>query len=488
MSLCVQPPKAVAFRLTADSLTDCVEVMNLPDIVTLLLGTALDLFGIAAKREMQYSPIQPPSYPLAVRNPYLSTWMPGKSVAHLPSSSPQFWAGQSLTWGIMVRVDGVTYNVMGIPNGVKNTRSAVVKGASYSSTHTIFTLTAGNADLKLDFFSPVSSSNYLRQSLPFSYFTIKASSMTGSNVQVYSDIDESWCGQSTDITWTIDHANSTAMFTLSVLDAYTYSENEKAQALWGDTIFASGPSNQSTLSSEAGDPNVVRKNFAANGTLTGAIAPWKKGGIVGIAHELGSVKDGSSVTYVVGYVREQAVNYLGQAYTGYFRHLYPNTINALSYFLDDYEDANTESVILDDQILIKSIEVSGQKYADIVTLSLRQAYGGIDLVIPEDTLDADGILAFIKEISSDGNANTVDVIFACLPLYFAMNPEYIRLLIAPVVQYLATGAWKQPYVIHDIGRHYPNATGHDNQIAERMPIEEVSHFFAMVLGTADSRM
>jgi hypothetical protein len=142
--------------------------MNLIGINNILLGVVGTLFGIAAKSKIPLWPIQPPSYPLAVRNPYLSTWMPGNEVANLPSSSPQFWTGQTLTWGIIARVDGVAYNVFGIPKGVQGAKSAVVKGASYTSTHSIFMLTAGPVDLHLDFFSPVSPSNYLRQSLPFS--------------------------------------------------------------------------------------------------------------------------------------------------------------------------------------------------------------------------------------------------------------------------------------------------------------------------------
>ena len=257
-----------------------------------------------------------------------------------------------------------------------------------------------------------------------------------------------------------------------------YSENPNAQAPWGNAVFSSRP-NGSTLSTQLGDPNVVRKAFTLNGTLTGAIPDWKKGGVVGMAHDLGSLKGEASVIFAVGYVREQAINYLGNAYTGYYRQRYPDTLSAVSYFLDDYDDAKAESVRMDKEVFTKSVEVAGHKYSDIVTLSLRQAYGGIDLVIPDDTLDTDGLLVFVKEISSDGNVNTVDVIFASLPLYYAMDPEYIRLLIEPVMQYLATGAWKQPYVIHDIGHSYPNATGHDLQRAEPMPIEETGNLLQL---------
>lgn len=89
-------------------------------------------------------------------------------MAELPSSSPQFWAGNNLTWGIIARVDGTTYDLFGITSKISGTSEASVVSASFTSTHSIFTLTAGSATFKLDFFSPVSPSNYLRQSLPFS--------------------------------------------------------------------------------------------------------------------------------------------------------------------------------------------------------------------------------------------------------------------------------------------------------------------------------
>lgn len=60
-----------------------------------------------------------------------------------------------------------------------------------------------------------------------------------------------------------------------------------------------------------------------------------------------------------------------------------------------------------------------------------------------------------------------------------MNPEYIRLLLEPVMQYLATGRWKQSYAIHDIGTSYPNAIGHDNQAAEAQPVEECGNLLIL---------
>lgn len=102
----------------------------------------------------------------------------------------------------------------------------------------------------------------------------------------------------------------------------------------------------------------------------------------------------------------------------------------------------------------------------------------------------------MKEISSDGNINTVDLIFQTWPIFISLNPEWIRLLFQPVLSYLNSGAWPHPWVIHDIGAckrprarfleyadafaAYPNATGHDDGQAEEMPIFETSSLFILL--------
>lgn len=226
------------------------------------------------------------------------------------------------------------------------------------------------------------------------------------------------------------------------------------------------------MTTQSGDRSTVRSHFVKNGDLCGEHSDWSAGGVVGISHDLGYIFGSRSATLAVGYVREKAINYLGEPYTGYYRGVYPDTVDAVSAFLDDFNLAQAESLTLDSITSIRSKSVAGQKYADIVTLSTRQAYGGIDLTIPHDSLDTSDVLAFVKELSSDGNVNTIDVIFPAFPMYYVMDPEYIRLLLEPIMRYLQAGRWKLPYTIHDLGTHYPHAIGHDDQKAEPMPVEE----------------
>lgn len=195
-----------------------------------------------------------------------------------------------------------------------------------------------------------------------------------------------------------------SFFQLSVDGAAKYSEADN-MALWGEVVLASQPSSLSEVTHQSGDPSSVRRQFGSNGELDGTTPKFAHGDVVGIAHDLGLLWN-SSVTFAVGYVREDAINYLGSARTGYYRASYPDTPSAVSHFFDDYSAAEAESLDMDVTLENKAVAAAGTNYSDILTLSTRQAFGGTDLTIPNDSLDTDDVMAFVKEISSDGNVNT----------------------------------------------------------------------------------
>ena len=107
-------------------------------------------------------------------------------------------------------------------------------------------------------------------------------------------------------------------------------------------------------------------------------------------------------------------------------------------------------------------------------------------------------VAFIKEISTDGNINTMDYLFHVWPMFICLNPAYIKFLLEPVLSYLATDGWPHPYVVHDLGHReliklargrtslmprmidYPNATGHNDGLAESMPNFETASLFILL--------
>lgn len=66
------------------------------------------------------------------------------------------------------------------------------------------------------------------------------------------------------------------------------------------------------------------------------------------------------------------------------------------------------------------------------------------------------------------------------PIFYVLSPDYIRLLLSPVLDYLNDGRWPHNYTIHDLGAHFPNATAHDDGEAEPMPIEECGNLLALM--------
>lgn len=103
------------------------------------------------------TPFNPASVPLAVRTPYLSVWLPQGAGTALNGAWPQFWTGSTLGWAGYIRVDGATYTFLGDPV-VPGAESAIQKSLEFTSTQSIFVMTAGPVDINVNFLSPVETS------------------------------------------------------------------------------------------------------------------------------------------------------------------------------------------------------------------------------------------------------------------------------------------------------------------------------------------
>jgi hypothetical protein len=154
---------------------------------------------------------------------------------------------------------------------------------------------------------------------------------------------------------------------------------------------------------------------------------------------------------------------------------FPDEVSAVAFFQNDYATANSLSNALDAKVQADTVAIS-QDYATLATLSLRQAFGGIQLTGTNDTQ-----YVFFKEISSDGNVNTVDVIFPAHPAYIYTNPTLVKLLLEPLFENQEAGLYPNKYSMHDLGTHYPNATGYPQGNDEQMPLEECGNMLIMSL-------
>ncbi|KAL8645777.1 MAG: hypothetical protein Q9210_006522, partial [Variospora velana] len=127
-----------------------------------------------------------------------------------------------------------------------------------------------------------------------------------------------------------------------------------------------------------------------------------------------------------------------------------------------------------------------EAYYSIVALSARQIMGAYTLAIPPSSGASSNLsgnatdpLMFQKEISSNGNTNTVDVMFPAMPFFLYANPDLLRYNMEPLYQNQEGGFYPNEYSMHDLGSHYPNATGHVEGNDEYMPVEESGNMILM---------
>jgi hypothetical protein len=98
----------------------------------------------------------------------------------------------------------------------------------------------------------------------------------------------------------------------------------------------------------------------------------------------------------------------------------------------------------------------------------------------------DNPILFLKEISSNGNFQTVDVIFPAFPFFLYTNPQWLAYLLEPLLEHQLSGQYPNDYSMHDIGAHFPNATGHSDGRDEYMPVEECGNMLIMGLALVNA--
>lgn len=115
----------------------------------------------------------------------------------------------------------------------------------------------------------------------------------------------------------------------------------------------------------------------------------------------------------------------------------------------------------------------------VSSLAYRQTLAATKLVWNHDR----GVMwNFLKEISTNGDMQTMDVIFPASPMLLYTNPELLKLLLIPVLSYAANETYIQftdAYSPHQLGT-YPIGNDTAGQ-QEPMPLENSGNMFLMLL-------
>lgn len=476
-----------------------------------------------------FFPVNPPSFPLAVRSPYLNAWLPsGSNLASTPPNAvgnggylagqwSSFWTTSygadgefRLGWTGYIRIDNVTYEWMGNGFGtlVRAGPAAKQLSAEYTATRTIFAFEADKVRFNVTFLTPITPDDYLRQSLPLSYLHVELdpSTIKGRSIQLYTDIDERWVtGHDYDYEeYPYDQQyydkNNTSVFFVTRKQPRIYTEFRQ-RAEWGNATYAARK--HPGLYSRNNNNVVTHSEFINTGKLS-----FDHGPVLGPDNSFAFAVDfdvkhaDKDALFVIGHMRTPYVNYIRAKHPGtnstksyqedrygYWQTKFGDKLDdAVAFFVNDFDSALAKAKKFDRQVLQDSRAAVGggdvgDKYAAITQLSLRQAFATFEITVSKDSkgrYNTSDTLLFLKEISSNGDMSTVDVIFPLFPLLSYANPDLLKDLMLPIFEYTESGLYPNKWCVHDLGT-YPNAFGYNDGNDEPMQVEESGNMIWMVL-------
>lgn len=193
----------------------------------------------------------------------------------------------------------------------------------------------------------------------------------------------------------------------------------------------------------------------------------------------------SSVLFTITHIQNPVTQYASARGLTFMRPLwkswFPTDDKLIQFHYGDFENANILASNYSEQLRLDAYKSGSDNYVDIVALSARQAMGATSFSgTPESPL------LFLKEISSNGNCQTVDVIFPAFPFFLYTNPRWAAYLLEPLIEHQLSGQYPNKYSMHDLGAHFPNLTGHADGRDEYMPVEECGDMLIMGLALVNS--
>ncbi|KAI9766770.1 MAG: hypothetical protein M1835_007136 [Candelina submexicana] len=463
------------------------------------------------------STLTPPYLPLIVRNPYLSTWL-GEAREAPWTKWPTFWTGQEIGFGILASVPETktVYPLLGRPHdsliGLRrpgyNVSYAVYTGAKFDASVTNLTYlipapeTSAHStepvEVIISFLSPITPTSTLRQALPASYITVH---VKGSfNVDIYIDLNGQWVSgdRGSRIEWELCRTElereERGLKTWKIRRETEELLTENAdRAEWG-TLHFSAPEE---VRHEAGVSALLRQRFSRTGTLQNEVdedfrsimdeepvfAFSKSFNLSSKAR--GSEPGSDSVLFTIAHTQDPVVQFAAARGLTLMKPLWLSWFASIEHMLKfhylDFDTASTLAHNYSSQLAKDAFESGSYSYRDIVALSARQVMGATSF-----SGTPDNPILFLKEISSNGNFQTIDVIFPSFPFFLYTNPRWLAYLLEPLLEHTLSGQYPNQYAMHDLGTHFPNATGHPDGRDEYMPVEECGDILTMALAIVNS--
>ena len=401
--------------------------------------------------------LRPPAIPLITIDPYFSVW---SFYDKLTDGETTHWTGSPMVIKGTVNVDGEELRFIG--SGEEKAMEQIAFDMDAFSTTYVFA--ANGIELTAKFTSPVKPDELYLVSRPVSYLKLsyKATDKKKHSVSAKISVSEQIC---------LDKAGQ-------------YPAIAETTDVKGRPTATLGSFTQNVLARDGDDLRIDWGYFYLT-TAEGKVGSGFCDGMTFVWAE-SDLEGGCLMT--LAYDDIKSIQYFGDNLKAYWKKSGETIKKAIDRAHREYDAIMKRCDKFSARMVREATYAGGEKYAEILILSLRQSIASHKLV-----LDNDGEVLFIsKECFSNGCAATVDVSYPSIPLYLIYNPELVRGMMRPIYKFAASDAWKFDFAPHDAGR-YPIVNGQryglDKETGEllhrmQMPVEECGNMLIMEAATA----
>ncbi|KAK0213361.1 hypothetical protein DFS33DRAFT_1377847 [Desarmillaria ectypa] len=454
-----------------------------------LLGTSV--FQLQVWCLTPPSVLWPAAIPLAVRSPYLNSYLDTHSGGNHTDQWPLHWTEQHvLGWQLLIRVDGNPMQLFGgyIGNATNLTN---LKSVSLTPTRTILGIQAGPMDVNVTFLSPIEPNDLVQQSFPFTYLYVDAVATDGQqhDVQFYTDITGEWLSNSekTQIRWNTTQTSSLLYHQINQASPSNMTEQDNI-AMDSTVYFAT--SLDSSVSYQTGSTNITWAQWIAKGDLSDnqdhnfrAIGLDDNIPVFAFSYDAGKIfSTQATLVCALGLIRNPSIMSGQQKRYTYYWTKYDIVDDGITDFIKDFSSARKRAEDLDKKILSVASSISTD-YADLVSLAARQTLASTEVTVSQ-TDDGRWNMSDIRATSS--RTNPVDVIYAAFPTFLYFNTSWAGYLLYPLLDSQYSASTPSIYAVGDleaslallfVGASFPTAS----ELASTSPDESVMNTADMII-------
>ena len=465
----------------------------------LICALALSCFLCGAGTINYQNDLRAPAYPLVTVDPYFSVW----SFANEANADmTRHWSGRKQPMLAAVRVDGVTYRLLGneaqVPDPMFGRKPhdqpddplysrqgaevfltpARQISVNVLPTSTNYVFECGPVNVTMRFVSTLLLDDLELLSRPVNYLSFAASPADNKkhSVEFYFEASPRLAVDLEVIPVVLENGSADGVKYLKVgsLDQIVLEKRgDDVRIDWGYFYLSpvSGKGNMGIVNAEA-----ARLSFASSGKIDTKMYGKAKAVTsnnfvdedVALAwnFDMKKIKKETEEVLMLAYDDVQSIKFLDKPMRPYWNRDGKNSITKeMAKAAKLWPKLQDRLNIFDNSLIREATQSGGKEYADLCALAYRQAVAAHKLVQADN-----GNLYFIsKENFSNGCAGTVDVTYPSIPLFLRYNTELAKALVNFIFDYAESAKWGKVWAPHDVGQ-YPDAYG--QHYGNWMPLEE----------------